>query len=363
MTADAAAPKQDWTSRFRAKAGRNRVPIMAMLELTSRCNLRCQHCYLGDQGEQHRKRALEQDTDAVKQSIAEWAEAGVLFLIITGGDPMMRRDFAEIYQHAREQGMHVTVYCDGILITDKIIALFREFPPRKVEISIYGATAETYETVTRVPGSHALAWKGIQRLLDNGIRVALKTVLMTLNQHELDAMEAQAKERGLPFRFDAAIFPCLSVGGKEPIDLRVSPEVAVRFDLQDESRRESWRSRIEKVKDLPESEYLYTCGAGQTAFYSDPFGELSPCLLTTQYRYASRGRSFSDIWADDLFALRKKKKTRIDNAFSGCLRGACSHCPAMNYLETGDEEQESAYMRAIAERRYAKTMSAAEDRE
>jgi len=193
-------PSIDWTLGFRSRAYAERVPISATLELTSRCNLRCQHCYLGNQDEQHRKRDQERDTAAVMKSLGEWAEAGCLYLLITGGDPMMRKDFATVYRHARELGMLVTVFCDGILVTDPIIELFKEFPPRKVEVSIYGGTRETYETVTRVPGSHAAAWKGIRKLHENGIRIGLKTVLMTLNQHEQDMMEQPSRSvMTLPF--------------------------------------------------------------------------------------------------------------------------------------------------------------------
>lgn len=221
----------DWTLGFRKRAHRNRIPISATLELTSRCNLRCQHCYLGNQDEQHARHAQERDTVAVKASLKEWADAGCLYLLITGGDPMMREDFAEIYRFACELGLLVTVFCDGILVDQTIIELFEEFPPRKVEISIYGATAGTYEEVTRVPRSHAEAWEGINLLCDNGIRVGLKTVLLSINEHELDEMEAQAKERGLPFRYDAAVFPCLPVNSNEPLDLRVAPEKVVEHDL------------------------------------------------------------------------------------------------------------------------------------
>lgn len=342
----------DWTLGFRSRAYQERVPISATLELTSRCNLRCRHCYLGNQTEQHRKRDQERTTEQVLKSLNEWAEAGCLYLLITGGDPMMRKDFAVVYRHARELGMIVTVFCDGILVTDAIIELFRELPPRKVEISIYGATAETYETVTRVPGSHANAWKGIRRLHESGIRIALKTVYMTLNQDELSAMAAQAADLGVPFRYDSAIFPCLPDNSSAPLDLRVSPENIVANDLADPVRRRQWLDKIEKTAALPEDGRLYTCGAGATSFYSDPFGNLSPCLMTTHYRYKQEGRDFREVWNGDLAEIRKKRKTARSSCLTGALRGACTHCPAFNFLETGDEEVESDYVRRTTQLRY-----------
>lgn len=351
-----------WTVGLRLHAHRGRIPISATLELTSRCNLRCQHCYLGNQTEQHRKRDLERDTTRVLASLDEWAEAGCLYLLITGGDPMMRKDFPVVYRHARERGMVVTVFCDGILVDDAIIDLFKELPPRKVEISIYGGTAETYETVTRVPGSHAKAWTGIRRLHENGIRIGLKTVLMTLNQHEMDLMEQQANELGVPFRYDAAIFPCLPNGSDAPLDLRVSPEDVVKRDMANPERRRQWLDKIEQTAAMPEDERLYACGAGATSFYVDPFGNHSPCLMTTHYRYKlDEGRAFKDLWNGELSDIRKKKRTRKGSCLTGGLRGACSHCPAFNFLETGDEEQESDYIKKTTFLRFQAAMKAKEE--
>lgn len=349
---------KSWAAGFRARTTQARLPVFGVLELTSRCNLRCQHCYLGSQTNQHLKKDLERDTESVLKSLDEWAEAGCLYLLITGGDPMMRTDFPEVYRHAAELGMLVTVFCDGILVTDRIIELFIEYPPHKVDISIYGATATTYETVTRIPGSHALAWKGIRRLHSNDIRLALKTMVLTLNQHELEAMADQAEELDCDFRFDSAVFPCLPDGSKEPLSLRVEPEVMVQYDAGTTERREMWAKSIEMTRQLPENDRLYNCGAGRTLFYCDPYGNLSPCLMTTNYSYSAEGRSFQDVWRDDVGKICERKWTKPAGSLTGALRGACSHCPAVNYVETGDEEVESDYMRNLARHRYEAVMAA-----
>lgn len=353
----------EWTLGFRGRAYADRLPISATLELTSRCNLRCQHCYLGSQDEQHRKREQERDTQSVLRSLDEWAAAGCLYLLITGGDPMMRKDFALVYRHARELGMLVTVFCDGILVTPAIVELFRELPPRKVEISIYGATAATYESITRVPGSHPLAWRGIRRLKEAGIRIGLKTVLMKLNEHELEAMEQQAHALGVPFRYDSAIFPCLPDGSNReaPLDLRVDPETVVEKDLSNPARARQWMEKIELTDQQPVGDKLYSCGAGATSFYVDPFGNLSPCLMTTHYRYRQDGRAFQDVWKKDLSEIRAKKRKSATSCLGSPVRGACTHCPAFNFLETGNEEVESDYTRRLSYLRYEALMKMKRD--
>ena len=347
-----------WTVDFRACAAKARRPIAASLELTRRCNLRCAHCYLGDQAEQHRLRDQERGTEAVKAALSEWVEAGCLYLLLTGGDPMLRADFAGIYRHARELGMVVTVFCNGTLVTGEIVSLFRELPPRKVEISLYGATAPTHEAVTGIPGSHARAWEGIRRLQAGGIRVVLKTLLLKANLSEFEAMERQAAEVGAGFRHDAAIFPCLHGGSRAPLAFRISPEEAVRVDLATAERRRMWREKIEKTAAHPEDDRLYACGAGQTFFHADPFGGLLPCLMSATYRCSARDRRFQDVWGGELAEIRRRRRTRMGGSFSGNLRGACTHCPAFNALETGDEELESEPMRQTTRLRYEAAMSA-----
>jgi MoaA/NifB/PqqE/SkfB family radical SAM enzyme len=347
-----------WMAGFRQRVSSSRIPFTAHLELTSRCNLRCQHCYLGDQTGQHEKRLQERTADQVKADISEWVDAGCLHLILTGGDPMMRPDFTDIYQHACEQGLVVSVFCDGLLVRDDILDVFRTYPPRSVEVTVYGATPETYESVTRVPGSYDLAWQGIHRLLDQGIRVFLKTVLLSLNQHELFQMKQQAESLGCPFRYDAAVFPCLQDGSDAPLALRVSPQQVVELEMQDPMLMEGLRSSVQHFEKEPDAAYVYECGAGNTAFYADPYGALSPCLLTPHYKYTRNGRSFQEVWDEDLTTIRLKKTQKPDCVLTsgGGLRGACTHCPATNFLETGDEELDSPYMKELTQLRYAAIM-------
>ena len=346
-----------WTVDFRARAATTRRPISATLELTRRCNLRCAHCYLGDQAAQHRLRDRERGAEAVQAALSEWAEAGCLYLLITGGEPLLRPDFPDIFRHARRQGLVVSVFTNGTLVDDGIVELFREWPPRKVEISLYGASAETHDAATGVPGSHARTWAGIRRLHAAGIRVGLKTLLMTNNLREFEAMERQAQELGVNFRHDAAIHPCLHGGSRAPLALRVSPEAAVRVDLATAERRATWRESIEQTAARPAADRLYGCSAGQTFFHCDPFGGVAPCVMAESYRRDPGGRPFREVWNGDLAEIRSRKRTRDVASFSGALRGACAHCPAFNLAETGDEERESDYMKQTTLLRYQAAMN------
>jgi MoaA/NifB/PqqE/SkfB family radical SAM enzyme len=242
------------------------------------------------------------------------------------------------------------------LIDEAVVQLFQELPPRRVEISLYGAPRETYETVTQVPGSYDKAWAGIRRLLDGGIRVWLKTVLITLNQHEVRAMEEQARALGLPFHTDAELIPCLTGDGSAPLDFRVSPDQAVAYELADEKRRAQWKEQIKKVSASSESSQLYGCGAGSVGFFADASGRLSPCLVASQYRVSPAGRSFRDLWDDELGKIQGRIKSGEHVGLPAELRGACKRCPAANYLESGHEEIESEYVIQTSRLRYQAVM-------
>ncbi len=146
-------------------------------------------------------------------------------------------------------------------------------PPRKVEISLYGATAATHDAATGVVGSHARAWAGIRRLpAAERAAGAENRLLMKTSRHELAEIEKQAAEIGAGFRHDAALFPCLEGGSRAPLALRVPPEEAVAADMATPERRAMWRDKIGQMAARPDDERLYPCSAGLTQFHADPFG-------------------------------------------------------------------------------------------
>lgn len=342
----------EWMSDFQRRIAMTRTPISGILELTTSCNLKCVHCYLGPQEEQRKKRSTEMSTERAKEVIDDLVASGCLYLVITGGDPMVRKDFPEIYQHARSLGLIITVFCDGILVNEKIVKLFQEYPPFSVDVSVYGATEETYEKVTRIKGSFKRFLAGLDRLREGGIPYSLKTVLMTVNQHELESMREIADKLGVRFRVDSAIFPCLPNHGHEPLDLRVEPAEAVRLELSLPGQKKQWLDYIDKHKDEAPREHLYNCGAGVTNFFIDGQGFVSPCLMTTHHRYSFEGRDFESLWNDELFRLRSLKP-RADYGCNTCdMRSACTGCAAFNYLENGEEDVKSEYVCQTTQHRW-----------
>src|SRR5206468_1639047 len=123
---------------LRRRLGDRRLPIEGTLETTFRCNLRCAHCYVNEPAGSREIQAAELPLARLKLLIDEIAEAGTLFLLVTGGEVLVRPDFPELYLHALSRGLLVTVFTNGTLITDAVADLFAEHRPELVEISLYG---------------------------------------------------------------------------------------------------------------------------------------------------------------------------------------------------------------------------------
>jgi len=343
----------EFLKEFNKKASQLRIPLSGNLALTHRCSVRCVHCYLGEEVSARETIHKELDTRQWKRIIDEITRAGCLYLLITGGEPLLRKDFKEIYRHAKTNGLVVTLFTNGMLIDDDILEFFLRFPPRAVEITIYGATPGTHEKITGVKGSYEKTWAGINKLIRQKINVRLKTILMTLNRHEFFHMQNMAGELGVKFRFDAAVFPGLK-GDKSPIQLRVPVEDAIEIEFSDENRRREWKDFFLKTRDLPSRDYLYQCGAGMTHFHIDPYGNLKPCLMITDLDYNLVKGDFSTGWNQVMPRIRERKPGNDYQCNQCRKRALCGFCPAFFKLENDAEDICSQYLCIMGQQRFEK---------
>jgi len=324
-----------------------RIPINGSFELTFRCNLRCVHCYcnlpLNDQD------AIEKEltSEEVFHIFDQIAEAGCLWLLLTGGEPLVRKDFLEIYTYAKKKGFLINLFTNGTLITPKIADYLAEWPPHEVEITLYGATKEIYEKLTGIPGSFKCCQRGIELLLERKIPLGLKTMVMTLNRNEFSNIKEYAEGLGVKFRFDPILNAGLD-GSKTPCNFRLSPEEVVKLDLADEKRVKEWREFCEKFLGPPQSDNLYICGAGVSTFHIDPYGQMSSCEMTRFQNYDLRCGSFEEGWHHSIPEFLTLKPTR-DYPCGQCeLISLCGQCPGWAYLENGNPETPVEYLCQIA---------------
>ena len=127
-------------------------------ELTNHCNFQCVHCYLAPDPR------AELSTEEIFRLLEEMQSAGVLLLTLTGGEPLLRKDFFAIYRRAHSLGFLLNVFTNGSRLTSEHIKLFQECPPQKVEITLNGFTKEILEAVTAREGGHGEGYRGIRML-------------------------------------------------------------------------------------------------------------------------------------------------------------------------------------------------------
>lgn len=324
-----------------------RVPCGGSFEFTMRCNLRCVHCYIPrDQKE------IELNTDEVKKILDEIAANGCLWLLITGGEPLVRPDFLELYTYAKKSGFLITLFTNGTLITSEVADYFATWRPFSVEISLYGATKETYEKITGIPGSYEKCLQGINLLVERRVPLKLKTMVMALNEHELSAMKDLATQSGLHFAYDPVLNPKLD-GSKDPYRYRLSVEEVVDLDVQDKKRADAWRRFWKKFQKAKRSEYLYNCGAGQNRFHIDAYGRLNICIITRLPNYDLRKGSFQEVWYDLIPKILSQKRSPWDKCRRCGKIAVCGQCPGWSMLEHGDQETIVDYMCELTQRRAA----------
>jgi radical SAM protein with 4Fe4S-binding SPASM domain len=335
---------EDYAQRLLFDKAKGRVPLVGALELTFRCNNRCMHCYVNkaanDRGERRRELRFSQ----IRHILDAIAEEGCLWLLFTGGEPLIRGDFPDIYSYAKRKGFLITLFTNGTLIDRTVADFLAEWPPRSIEISLYGMSEAVFEGVTGVRGSYAKCMEGIELLIERNLPVTLKAMILTLNRHELDDMKAFARNLGLQFRYDSLLNLRID-GGRNPAKLRLSPRKVVQLDADDEERRMELvelSERSEKV--TMNSEFLFTCGAGVNSFHIDPYGFLHICGLVRNPRYDLISGSFRDAWHTFLPEIRAQR-LKGNYPCSHCnLHALCGQCPGWSQLEHGDMEKPVEYL-------------------
>ncbi|MCK4888687.1 MAG: radical SAM protein, partial [Candidatus Aminicenantes bacterium] len=162
------------------------------IELTERCDNNCVHCSINiPENSPEQKREL--NTSEWKRIIKEAADLGVLKIRFTGGEPLLRKDFSELYLFTRKLGIKVIIFTNARKITTELAKMLSEIPPlEKIEVSVYGMSRESYEKISRVPGSYEEFHSGIDLLLKFNIPFVVKGILLSDNISEKEEFESWA---------------------------------------------------------------------------------------------------------------------------------------------------------------------------
>ncbi len=326
-----------------------RFPLSFDLELTARCNNECRHCYINLPATDKLAKDQELNLVEIDRISDEAVSMGAFSCLITGGEPLLRKDFTDIYLSLKRKGLLVCIFTNATLITPEYIKLFKKYPPRDIEVSVYGVTKETYEGVTRKPGSFAAFMRGLNLLLENGIKVRLKAMALRSNIHELDKISAFCRERTKDFfRFDPLLhmrFDRNEMRNAEIRTERLTPEEITAIERADSKRFESLKKGCDKLIFSNDShrscDHIFHCGAGKWSFNISYNGLLRPCssLWHPDFLYDIRNGSVKEAWEQFIPTALDYRSNRPEfhKKCHVCpIINLCLWCPAHAYLETGE---------------------------
>jgi radical SAM protein with 4Fe4S-binding SPASM domain len=312
------------------------VPLGVHLDVTWRCNERCVHCYLDHDG------AGEMTFDEIGALLPQLADAGVFFLTLSGGEPLLRQDFFAILRRARELAFNVKLKTNAILIREPQAALIRNLGVENVQVSIYSHRAAVHDAITRAPGSLARSIGAIRFLVAQGLKVTIAHVMMRHNRGDYSAVRNLAHQLGASFTVDPTITPHIN-GDRSLLALNI-PREDLQAVMRDASLTRGSPEDGSAVVPAPGTAptpvtdgdlEARPCSAGHSSCYISPHGDVYPCVQFPLPSGNIRHQRFIDIWKNSpQLAEVRSIRTRDLPVCSTCVHTAsCSRCPGLAWLE------------------------------
>lgn len=329
------------------------APTIGQFELTTRCNLRCKMCYVCQSATNQAIKSRERTAGEWIRLAEEARDAGLINLLLTGGEVFLREDFLQIYHGISRMGILTEIYTNGTLITPEIARELGNNPPLKVEVTLYGASPDTYRKVCGCADGFERTLRGIDLLLAEGIDVEMKTTVIRENAGEFDRMAELADERGINFAVVNYVTPRRDGAGNGPTSARLQAEQLVQYEIQ---TIEYALKKENKAPDIihpeclaetppvwkPDENSAFPCEAGKSAFWVMWDGRMTPCALMDRPETFPMERGFAVCWEE------LRRLTAAIPAAAECrqcpIQDTCMTCPARLHNETGAFDKSAPYL-------------------
>lgn len=339
------------------RAGMNRLPISGIFELTPMCNFSCKMCYV----RKNKAQVAEEGGLRKKEEWLGWAEEakkqGMLYLLITGGEPFFYPEFWELYSELTKMGFIISINSNGSLIDEMTAKKLAAMPPRKINITLYGASDESYEKLCGIKNGFTRVMNAAACLKENGINYKYNCSLTPYNCHEMKKMYEIAHDQNVPIEIATYMFPPVR-RTREILEegFRLTPEKAGYYSMEamllqlDEDTFYRYARHVMKFEmPDPEKETAPTergremaCRAGRCSFWLNWRGELSACGMISNPCYSLGEYSFENAWKR---IVEDTNRIRCLSGCAGCKnRKICHACISTAYCETGDINGRPDYM-------------------
>lgn len=355
------------TEYLHIKASRLGIPLNGTFELTPLCNMDCRMCYV-------RMNREQQEAVRPLRTAEEWLalgeeakERGMTYLLLTGGEPFMRPDFRQIMQGLHRMGFVLSINSNGTMIDEKTVEWLKETPPIRINITLYGASDETYGRLCRNPQGFTQATKAIHLLKEAGISVKLNCSVTPYNVNDLEQIFAFGERENLVVQATSYMFPPLrrdqtKVGWNDRFTAEEAAYQEAWISLY-RNGKEAWLKHMEDGEaaalsgdieedcisvaeeensaETKEGEEI-RCRAGKCSFWVTWEGRFLPCGMLS-------GGEAPDVFEVGFDAAWEQAKAeaaaiRLPAKCSACsLKEKCRACAAMVYTESGNYHDVPAY--------------------
>lgn len=341
-----------------ARARRTHTPANGSIELLPLCNMSCDMCYVRMTREEMERKGRLRTAEEWLDIGRQMKKAGVLFLLLTGGEPFLYPDFRKLYLGLREMGMILTINTNGTLIDEDWAEFFGKYKPRRVNITLYGTDEETYTSLCHYPGGYEKTMRGISLLRKRGVDVKVGASLARGNREDLDRILDLGEEQGVPVRVDTYMMPAVRERSL-PYNLqsRLDPEEAAKARIHALKREmgpdlfcQYVKQSVEKADHPEPAEQKpgqMACMAGSCSFTINWQGEMRPCVVLTEPAISVFEVGFEAAWN---YMVEETGKILLNATCSTChLRHLCRTCAASALLEEGGYDRVPEYMCRYAE--------------
>lgn len=346
------------TEYLHLKAARAKTPLTGTFELTPLCNMNCRMCYVRLTKEQQESIGSLRTTDEWIAVAEQAKNEGMLYLLLTGGEPFLYPDFRRLVETLHHMGFILTINSNATMINEETVEWLKNSPPVRMNITLYGASDDTYERLCRNPKGFTRAVHAIELLRDAGINVRINCSVTPYNYDDVPGIIQFCIDHKLVFAPTSYMFPPLrkdiSMVGRND---RFTPEEAAEIQAETECLMNGPKKFTERVKEKnmkglvldPEEDCMdaegtgLNCRAGKCAFWVTWYGRMIPCgmMPVTDPYLNVFDYSFKECWDQ---VVSESSKIRLPGRCSTCkLKELCRPCGAMTLTETGHFDRVPEY--------------------
>lgn len=326
------------------RAARGQIPLNASLELLPVCNMNCDMCYVRLSREEMERQGRLRRADEWLALADQMKEAGTLFVLLTGGEPLLYPGFREVYLGLRKMGMILTVNTNGTLLDEGWADFFAQHPPRRMNITLYGADEEAYEKLCHYPGGFEKTIRAIRLLRARNVDVKINGSLVRANEGNIKRIVDIAEKLDAAVNIDTYMYPAVRERHR-PFDQqsRLLPEAAaqgrmsfLRAVLPKENYLAAAKEKVTIVSETGAGERTpgeMQCQAGRSSFTVNWQGYMRPCVMLTEPPLSVFSMDFMAAWRQ---LAEITAQIRLSSECSACrMRRICQNCAACAKLETG----------------------------